>query len=955
MNQLNPKLLFLQEIWLPYDAEKQINEEFSEFTFQISTPDMFMNPEDKLNRPDHVWHGSAIAWHHTLNTFITHISSTNERFAGVRMNFSGCSLLVISVYLPTSGKDDEFLECIASLSIYIDENKTGHGDILIGTDSNCSEKSTKRRIQAFRNFCDQYSLKSVHSSRPTFHHPNGTSESCIDMFLISSEATLNLRNLLTVCTLDNPLNFSSHDVISASIDIPETLGEDNTGKFSGTYSKFDQKRIIWDTDKIESYQNVAADFLSKCDKMFPNPECIPLKCSLYSELLVKSAELCLDTKTATRKKEKCVSNKMNQVWSHLDKMFKIWKKGGKSRDESNVDFQKYKSARGSFQRMRRYESNLVNIKDNNLIMHSDSRDKNMFYNLMKRIRGQTTRPITNKLVTPTGTYIGSDVLEGFAADAEHLGKLVGESSKFDNEFYRLCVEDNLYIFDFTGTDTIKIPEMKMKDLNNIIFKDMKAGKACDIYMLTVEHLRNAGESAKEHVLNLVNDIIRDIYYLTCPQVKKGLSSVIYKGKKKPTSLSSSYRRITVTPQIGGILDRYIDPVAEEIFRNVQSPEQFGFTKDISYLMGAVERGECQRWALDNKLTCFGVSFDGQAAFPSVDRDIQVRELYAVGERGDYLKYSRNIYQNTSSQIKQDGKISRDFSEYKGSRQGHKRASGHFKSYINPCLTAANSSNLGFNIGPICVSAVCIADDTYVLTNDPRKLQDIINIIGHYGKRYRLVFGADKTKITITGSKHDMKYYQDINIWSLYGDKITVSEDNDHLGLIVSGTDEEMKNVDKNLQSTRNSMFLLLGQAFSYKCKLSPTVQLHIWTTFCKPVLRSGLSALPIRPTIMKSITAFHHTTLRGFLKLSSTSPIVPLYFLLGEVPLEATLHMDVLSLFWNIWSNPQTTIFQIVRYILMMTDNNSVTWSAHVRILCQKYQLPDPLMLLEGDLWPKNR
>ena len=45
---------------------------------------------------------------------------------------------------------------------------------------------------------------------------------------------------------------------------------------------------------------------------------------------------------------------------------------------------------------------------------------------------------------------------------------------------------------------------------------------------------------------------------------------------------------------------------------------------------------CVRWALDIKQTCFGVSFDGKAAFPSVDRDIQVRELYTSGESGNLL-------------------------------------------------------------------------------------------------------------------------------------------------------------------------------------------------------------------------------------------------------------------------------------------------------------------------------
>ena len=58
--------------------------------------------------------------------------------------------------------------------------------------------------------------------------------------------------------------------------------------------------------------------------------------------------------------------------------------------------------------------------------------------------------------------------------------------------------------------------------------------------------------------------------------------------------------------------------------------------------GAVLRGECQRWA--SKQACFGVSFDGQAAFPSVDRDIQIRELFSCGESWDILNYSRSDIQ-----------------------------------------------------------------------------------------------------------------------------------------------------------------------------------------------------------------------------------------------------------------------------------------------------------------------
>ena len=235
--------------------------------------------------------------------------------------------------------------------------------------------------------------------------------------------------------------------------------------------------------------------------------------------------------------------------------------------------------------------------------------------------------------------------------------------------------------------------MSLAQLEDIIFKKMKRGKACDIYQLTVEHIQNCGPQAKIAILNLLNSILSQIYYLTCSQLKTGLGTALHKGKGKPVDRSESYRRITVTPHIGSILDRYIDPLTERIFRQVQSPDQLGFTEGISYLMAAVQRGECQRWAVDTKTTCYGVSLDGEAAFPSIDREIQVRELYTVGERDDFLCYSRNTYCNTTAQFKLDGKLSRSFEEHTGNRQGHVKAAGHFKAYINPCLDALNNAEL----------------------------------------------------------------------------------------------------------------------------------------------------------------------------------------------------------------------------------------------------------------------
>ena len=178
--------------------------------------------------------------------------------------------------------------------------------------------------------------------------------------------------------------------------------------------------------------------------------------------------------------------------------------------------------------------------------------------------------------------------------------------------------------------------------------------------------------------------------------------------------------------------------------------------------------------------------------------------------------------------------------------------------------------------------------------------------------------------------------------------------NDHLGLIVSGLREEEKNVDLKIKKARGSLFKLLGPAFSAKCLLSPALQLHLFQTFICPIARSGLSAMSLRSNHLQPLTAFHRKILRGFLHTSDRSPIPALFFLTGELPIEAKLHRDVFSLFLIIWNNPQTKIYRIVSYLLENSPENSHTWSRHIRNLAQMYDIQDPLTVIHQKPPPKE-
>ena len=341
-----------------------------------------------------------------------------------------------------------------------------------------------------------------------------------------------------------------------------------------------------------------------------------------------------------------------------------------------------------------------------------------------------------------------------------------ENPMFDNEFYQMSIKDNVLLLDITEKENVKIPHMDLKKLKYILFKKLKINKACDVFKLTVEHLRHAGDDNLLLVLQLLNSIIDNINCLSSPQLNTSVTSVIYKGKGKPIYSHKSHRLVRVTPLFARLIDEYMRPDLIEIVRPVQNINQYGFTENVSYLMGAVQRHEVEKYCMDMKKTFFGCTLDGDSAFEVVNRKIQTRELYCAGETGQYWKASHFSYQNSRTRIKMNGQLSRSIEETLGVKQGRNKSSDNYKIYIAPLLDTLDNSDLGVWIGHINVGVSGVADDVYLMSDKQSKLQEQMNIAVHYGKMFRITYGASKSKVTVVGSDVDVKYYEDVKPWRM---------------------------------------------------------------------------------------------------------------------------------------------------------------------------------------------
>ena len=129
------------------------------------------------------------------------------------------------------------------------------------------------------------------------------------------------------------------------------------------------------------------------------------------------------------------------------------------------------------------------------------------------------------------------MLEGFGGNTEILcDEEKTRNNNYDDKFYDMIVKDNMIIFDITSDEELEIPKMTLIQLKDILFKKLTLNKACDVFMLTVEQLGNAGDESLILILGLLNSIIEHIAVLSSPQLNTSIASVVYKGKTNPSSI-----------------------------------------------------------------------------------------------------------------------------------------------------------------------------------------------------------------------------------------------------------------------------------------------------------------------------------------------------------------------------------------------------------------------------------
>ena len=213
---------------------------------------------------------------------------------------------------------------------------------------------------------------------------------------------------------------------------------------------------------------------------------------------------------------------------------------------------------------------------------------------------------------------------------------------------------------------------------------------------------------------------------------------------------------------------------------------------------------------------------------------------------------------------------------------------------------------------------------------------------------------DKTKLVAFTGNPDLPDNHEISIISLNGLPLPFSSEAEHLGVLRTSNASNVPNIMKRIAAHRRKLFSLLPGGLARGHYASPAASLKIEKIYALPVLLSGLASLVLRKSDLNVLHNYYKNVLRRLLRLPQDVAECAVWFLSGSLPIEALLHIRILSLFGMICNLGDNPLPRIARNALVRSRPSSKSWFHMVRNICLKYDLPHPLQLLDHPL-PANK
>jgi len=369
-----------------------------------------------------------------------------------------------------------------------------------------------------------------------------------------------------------------------------------------------------------------------------------------------------------------------------------------------------------------------------------------------------------------------------------------------------------------------------------------------------------------------------------PIAKPGKDCRIPKNTR-PISLVSTIYKLFASILNNRLID-YIDE------NQLLSDEQNGFRRlrscvDHLYVLITVLKERKK-----NKQDTFACFVDFARAFDSIDHDLLVYKLIQKGIDGKFLNILKNSYKSMCGIIRLNGYMTNSFNISSGVRQGDVLSPTLFGLYIDDLVHDIKQLNCGVMYDNINIDILLYADDIILLSNSPEGLQSMLNTLGNWCKKWRLVVNNSKTNVI-----HFRREGQNVTNFNftLWNQPVAVIETYRYLGLVVN----EFMDITKTVQVLINAASRAYGSMLNKHFQIDGftyDTYVKLYNALVIPVLTYG-SSIWGNSNYQKCET-LQHRVMRTFLGSNKATPIPALYADLGWTPISIITKLETVR-YWH--------------------------------------------------------
>uniref|UniRef100_A0A8D8SMX4 Craniofacial development protein 2 n=1 Tax=Cacopsylla melanoneura TaxID=428564 RepID=A0A8D8SMX4_9HEMI len=338
--------------------------------------------------------------------------------------------------------------------------------------------------------------------------------------------------------------------------------------------------------------------------------------------------------------------------------------------------------------------------------------------------------------------------------------------------------------------------------------------------------------------------------------------------KKPNARKcSDFRTISLMSHLLKIFLKVIHGRIFKLCEEQVSESQFGFRRAVGTREALFSIQVLFQRCRDVNCDIYACFVDYQKAFDRVQHSKMIKALQETGLDGKDLKIIANLYWNQVSSVKLEGENTNNVQILRGVRQGCVLSPVIFNVYSEHILKEAlQDMEAGILLNGERINNIRYADDTVIFADSFESLQNLMDRVTLYSRKYGLDVNISKTKCMVISKKQDI--YGTIFI---DGTPLERVKQYTYLGTNVNDDWDHSREIRIRIEKAR-AAFIKMKKVFtSHDLQLS--TKLRLLRCYVFSILFYGVESWTLTEASSKKLDAFEMWLYRRILRIPWTAKV----------------------------------------------------------------------------------